>query len=151
MATETFAPRDYEWTTSGLLSSLAFEGAKRNKPNFTTRHVVARSDPPPSIATALWILSYRAKWDPVILMWACNGDWMTNEERGELKGGPCSISLGLARELLRDQMSSWPGIFNTIFVCEVAVGVNTDMREFHSTQPEYTILIQNAIQNSRKF
>ncbi|CAB9521761.1 complex component RRP40 [Seminavis robusta] len=134
-----------------LMSSLAFEGAsKRNKPQFA----------PGTLLYARVATLYRnGMMDPVL---SCqNGphdlgiapkDWMTNEGTyGELKGGTMArVSLGLARELLRpstnvvlDELAQPQ--YKLAF--ELAVGVNGFVW-VHSTRPEYTILIHNAIRNS---
>ena len=74
---------------------------------------------------------------------------MTNEGTyGELKGGTCrKIPLGLARELL------YPGNLVLLelsksIAFEMCVGVNGFLW-VHSSRPEYTILILNAIMNSQ--
>jgi exosome complex component RRP40 len=76
-------------------------------------------------------------------------DWMTNEGcYGELHGGTvCKISTGLARELLNPDNLVLNELARCKIAFEVAVGVN-GMLWIHSVLPEYTVLIQNAIQNS---
>lgn len=130
-----------------MLSSLSFEGAtKRNKPQLTPGMLLyARiAETPPAMDTLLSCqLGPHDAGVP-------RKDWMTNEGTyGVLNGGTCrKIPLGLARELL------YP---NNLVLCELAakqiafevcVGVN-GMVWIHSTRPEYTILIQNAILNSQ--
>lgn len=132
----------------GLLSNLSFEGAtKRNKPSL---------QPGMLLYARIAALYRNGIMDPVL---SCQighrdvgvhrKDWMTNEGTyGELKGGTCQrISLGLARELLRPQNVVLAELAQHHIAFEVAVGVN-GYSWVHSTQPEYTILIQNAIQNS---
>ena len=129
-----------------LLNNLSFEGAtKRNKPNFSSGTLIyARiATMPPSM-------------DPTI---SCqNGphdagiprkDWMTNEGAyGELKGGTCrKVPLGLARELLYPKNLVLHELSKSI-AFELCVGVNGFVW-VHSTRPEYTILILNAIVNSQ--
>ena len=74
---------------------------------------------------------------------------MTNEGTyGELKGGTAAkISLGLARELLDPNNLVLRELSKSI-AFEVCIGVNGWLW-VHSTRPEYTILIQNAIMNSQ--
>jgi len=132
----------------GTLSNLDFEGAtKRNKP-----------------ALQLGMLLYaristvyrRGIMDPVLSCQigprdagASRKDWMTNEGTyGELKGGTVQrVSLGLARELLQPNNVVLTELANHKIAFELAVGVN-GLLWVHSTHPQYTTLIQNAIQNS---
>jgi len=129
-----------------LLNNLSFEGAtKRNKPNFSSGSLVyARIETmPPSM-------------DPTI---SCQlgphdagiprKDWMTNEGTyGELKGGTCrKIPLGLARELLYPRNLVLYELSKSI-AFELCIGVNGFLW-VHSSRPEYTILILNAIMNSQ--
>lgn len=128
-----------------LLSNLSFEGAtKRNKPNFSTGMLLyARVQTCPE------------SMDPTI---SCQlgphdggvprKDWMTNEATyGELKGGTCfKISLGLARELL-DPRNIVLKELGRYIPFEICIGVNGFLW-IHSSRPEYSILIQNAIINS---
>mmetsp|Transcript_11944 Transcript_11944/g.34235 ORF Transcript_11944/g.34235 Transcript_11944/m.34235 type:complete len:265 (-) Transcript_11944:41-835(-) len=129
-----------------LLNNLSFEGAtKRNKPTFSAGKLIyARIETmPPAM-------------DPTL---SCqNGphdagvprkDWMTNEGAyGELKGGTCrKIPLGLARELLYPRNLVLNELSKSI-PFEVCVGVNGFLW-VHSSRPEYTILILNAIMNSQ--
>jgi exosome complex RNA-binding protein Rrp4 len=74
---------------------------------------------------------------------------MTNEGcYGELKGGTvCRIPTGLARELLHPNNLVLAELAKGVATFEIAVGVNGYLW-IHSRLPEYTILIQNAIQNS---
>lgn len=134
---------------TALLSNLQFEGAtKRNKPIFQPGQLLyARIA---SIDNDSNIL------DPFL---SCmNGphdegvprkDWMTNEGcYGELRGGTCcKISTGLARELLHPQNTVLSELAKAKIPFEIAVGVN-GLLWIHSAAPEYTILIQNAVQNS---
>jgi exosome complex component RRP40 len=129
-----------------LLSNLSFEGAtKRNKPNLQTGMLVYAR-----------IHSVPDAMDPSL---SCQlgphdggiprKDWMTNEGAyGELKGGTATkISLGLARELL-DPKNVVLCELGKSLVFEVCIGVNGWIW-IHSTRPEHTILIQNAIKNSQ--
>ena len=129
-----------------LLSNLSFEGAtKRNKPNFQTGtllyarvHTVPHSMDP----TLSCLLGPHDGGVP-------RKDWMTNEGTyGELKGGTATkISLGLARELL-DPGNVVLQELSKSLAFEVCVGVNGWLW-IHSSRPEYTILIQNAVKNSQ--
>jgi len=132
----------------GILSNLSFEGAtKRNKPSL---------QPGMLIYARISALYRNGIMDPVL---SCQigprdvgvhrKDWMTNEGTyGELKGGTVErISLGLGRELLRPQNVVLAELAQYNIGFEVAVGVN-GFSWVHSTHPEYTILIQNAIRNS---
>jgi exosome complex component RRP40 len=133
----------------GLLSSLAFEGAsKRNKPQFH----------PGTLLYARVSQLYRnGMMDPVLScqigpndIGVLRKDWMTNEGTyGELKGGTVQrVSLGLARELLKPNNVVLQELSQQHKLAfELAIGVNGFVW-VHSTQPEYTILIQNAISNS---
>jgi exosome complex component RRP40 len=131
------------------LSNLQFEGAtKRNKPQFTTGTLVyarvAKVFPDNTL-------------DP--LLSCINGpndggiprkDWMTNEGcYGELKGGTCcDISTGLARQLLHPHDNVVLNcLAETKIPFEIAIGVN-GILWLHSTHPIYTVMLQNAIQNS---
>jgi exosome complex component RRP40 len=129
-----------------LLNNLSFEGAiKRNKPNFSSGTLVyARiATMPPSM-------------DPTI---SCQlgphdagiprKDWTSSESTyGELKGGTCrKIPLGLARELLYPRNLVLYELSKSI-AFEVCIGVN-GLLWVHSSRPEYTILILNAIMNSQ--
>ena len=130
-----------------LLSNLQFEGAiKRNKPSFQ----------PGQLLYARVSALNHGLLDPFL---SCiNGphdegvprkDWMTNEGcYGELRGGTCCrISTGLARELLHPSNTVLTELANAKLAFEVAIGVN-GIVWIHSQLPEYTILIQNAVQNS---
>jgi exosome complex component RRP40 len=129
-----------------LLSNLSFEGAtKRNKPNLLTGMLLYAR-----------VLSVPASMDPTL---SCQlgphdggiprKDWMTNEGTyGELKGGTATkISLGLARELLDPKNVALQELSKSL-AFEVCIGVNGWLW-IHSTRPEYTILIQNALKNSQ--
>eukprot|EP00934_Nitzschia_sp_Nitz4_P008067 Nitzschia sp. Nitz4//scaffold6_size259037//204558//205361//NITZ4_001108-RA/size259037-processed-gene-0.35-mRNA-1//1//CDS//3329556995//8057//frame0 len=76
-------------------------------------------------------------------------DWMTNEAiYGELRGGTAvHIPLALARQLLDPDNATLAELKKSI-VFELCIGVNGWLW-IHSTRPEYTILIQNAILNSQ--
>jgi len=78
-------------------------------------------------------------------------DWMTDEGTfGELKGGTViRISLGLARQLLHPQnvVLEALGGYGEGMPFEIAVGVN-GMLWVHSSRPEHTVLICNAVKNS---
>lgn len=129
-----------------LLSNLSFEGAtKRNRPTLTNGMLMyARIE---SVSDVM---------DPTL---SCQlgpqdagiprKDWMTSEGTyGELKGGTVSkISLGLARELLDPSNIVLQELSQSLSF-EVCIGVNGFLW-IHSTRPEYTVLIQNAIQNSQ--
>jgi exosome complex component RRP40 len=134
----------------GLLSNLSFEGAtKRNKPQLKSGLLLyCRVD-----STLL-----RASSDPTLscMIGPQDGglprkDWMTNEGTyGELKGGTVrKIPLGLARELLspHNVVLNELGTKSKISF-EICVGVNGYVW-VHSTRPEYTIMIHNAILNSQ--
>jgi exosome complex component RRP40 len=73
---------------------------------------------------------------------------MTNEGcYGELRGGTvCRITSGLARELLQPQNVVLSELSRRV-AFEVAIGVNGYLW-IHSSRPQYTIVIQNAILNS---
>jgi exosome complex component RRP40 len=129
-----------------LLNNLSFEGAtKRNKPNFSAGKLIyARIEtiPPAMDPTLSCQLGPNDAGVP-------RKDWMTNEGTyGELKGGTCrKIPLGLARELL------YPGNLVLLelsksIAFEMCVGVNGFLW-VHSSRPEFTILILNAIMNSQ--
>jgi exosome complex component RRP40 len=129
-----------------LLSNLSFEGAtKRNKPNLQTGMILyARVQSVPDVMDP----SLSCQLGPL------DGgiprkDWMTNEGAyGELKGGTATkVSLGLARELL-DPKNVVLNELGKSLAFEVCVGVNGWIW-IHSTRPEHTILIQNAIKNSQ--
>jgi exosome complex component RRP40 len=131
-----------------VLSSLAFEGAtKRNKPSFSPGQLLyARMSDLPAGGLLDPVLS-------CILGPHDDGiprkDFMTNEGcYGELKGGTvCRIPTGLARELLHPNNLVLAELAKGVAAFEIAVGVNGYLW-IHSRLPEYTILIQNAIQNS---
>lgn len=132
-----------------LLSSLSFEGAtKRNKPSFR---------PGQLLYTRVADLPAAGSLDPVL---SCTlgphdegiprKDFMTNEGcYGLLQGGTvCRISTGLARELLHPNNLVLQELSKGVVAFEVAVGVNGFLW-IHSRLPEYTVLIQNAVQNSK--
>lgn len=133
-------------TTMALLSNLAFEGAsKRNRPVLQAGQLVYAR-----------VAEMSKSMDPVL---SCkNGpldkglprkDWMTNEGcYGHLKGGTCCrLSVGLARELLHPECSVLMALSKSKLAFEIAIGVN-GVLWIHSSLPEHTILVQNAIQNS---
>jgi exosome complex component RRP40 len=132
-----------------LLSNLSFEGAtKRNKPILTPGMLLyarIQSTPPAMDVVLSCTLGPHDAGVP-------RKDWMTNEGTyGVLTGGTCrKISLGLARELLYPNNLVLQELgkksYNLAF--EICVGVN-GMLWVHSSRPEYTILIQNAILNSQ--
>jgi exosome complex component RRP40 len=142
-----------------------FEGAtKRNKPQLQTGQVIyARVVAPTYPVNSSSSSSSHGNnhgcgiLDPVL---SCQlgphdgnlprKDWMTSETLyGVLKGGTvCRISTGLARSLLHpDSVVLAELAQSKALAFEVAVGVNGFLW-IHSTAPEYTILIQNAICNS---
>ena len=129
-----------------LLNNLSFEGAtKRNKPNFSSGTLIyARIEtmPPSMDPTLSCQLGPHDAGIP-------RKDWMTNEGTyGELKGGTCrKIPLGLARELLYPKNLVLHELGKSI-AFELCIGVNGFLW-VHSTRPEYTILILNAIMNSQ--
>jgi len=129
-----------------LLSNLSFEGAtKRNKPNLQTGMLLyARVQSAPD-AMDPTLSCQLGPHDGGI----SRKDWMTNEGAyGEMKGGTATkISLGLARELL-DPKNVVLYELGKSLAFEVCIGVNGFIW-IHSTRPEYTILIQNAIKNSQ--
>ena len=131
-----------------LLSNLNFEGAtKRNKPSLK----------PGTLIYARVTSNSTSVTDPTL---SCQlgphdgglprKDWMTNEGTyGELKGGTCRrIQLGLARELLTPGNLVLMELSKYKIAFEVCIGVN-GLLWVHSTRPEYTILILNAILNSQ--
>lgn len=131
------------------LSNLSFEGAtKRNKPQLKT-----------GMLLYCRVSQLLVAMDPVLSCTmgphdggsgAARKDWMTNEGMyGELKGGTCrKISLGLARELLSPHNVVLAELGKTNIPFEICVGVNGFVW-VHSTRPEYTIMIHNAIMNSQ--
>ena len=133
-------------THPALLSNLSFEGAtKRNKPSLSTGMLLyarVKSTPPSMDPTLSCQLGPHDGGIP-------RKDWMTNEGTyGELKGGTCKrIPLGLARELLDPRNLVLQELSKSL-AFEVCVGVNGWLW-VHSTRPEYTILIQNAVMNSQ--
>lgn len=135
-------------TTMALLSNLSFEGAtKRNRPTLATGQLIYARVAEINVSSS----------DPVILS-CTNGpldsgiprkDWMTNEGcYGPLKGGTCCrVSIGLARELLHPHCLVFAELAQSKIPFEVAIGVN-GVVWIHSGEPDHTILVQNAIQNS---
>ena len=66
---------------------------------------------------------------------------------GELRGGTlCRVTSGLARQLLQPQSVVLTELSRKILF-EVAIGVNGYLW-IHSSRPEHTIVVQNAILNS---
>lgn len=130
-----------------LLSNLNFEGAtKRNKPNLSPGLLLyarIESTPPALDVTLSCMVGPHDGGVP-------RKDWMTNEGTyGILTGGTCrKIPLGLARELLYPNNLVLQELGRKNIPFEVCVGVN-GMLWVHSSRPEYTILIQNAILNSQ--
>eukprot|EP01083_Nonionella_stella_P003348 9546_1 len=79
-------------------------------------------------------------------------DWMTDEGTyGQLKGGcTASISLGLAQELLLPHNVVLDALGRSSIPFEICIGVNGMIWvKTKEDQPEYTILILNAIENSQ--
>ena len=134
-------------THPALLSNLSFEGAtKRNKPSLNTGQLIYARVQSISRFTDPTLSCQLGPHDGGL----ARKDWMTNEGTyGELKGGTCTkISLGLARELLSPRNLVLAELARYKLAFEVCIGVN-GMLWVHSTRPEYTILIQNAILNSQ--
>jgi len=129
-----------------VINNLSFEGAtKRNKPNFSSGTLIyARIEtiPPSMDPTMSCQLGPHDAGIP-------RKDWMTNEGTyGELKGGTCrKVPIGLARELLYPKNVVLYELSKSI-AFEICIGVNGFMW-VHSSRPEYTILILNAIMNSQ--
>jgi exosome complex component RRP40 len=129
------------------LSNLSFEGAtKRNRPNLpagTLLYCRIQSTPPAMDPVLSCQLGPHDSGIP-------RRDWMTNEGTyGELKGGTCrKIPLGLARELLYPNNLVLGELGRSKIPFEVCVGVN-GLLWIHSSRPEYTIMIQNAVFNSQ--
>jgi len=136
-----------------LMSVLAFEGAtKRNRPYLEVGCLVY---------CRVSRVHGGGKMDPEVSCkvggdggggddgGASRKDWMTDEGTyGELKGGTVvRIGLGLARELLLPSNVVLAALDASGVPFEVAVGVN-GMLWVHSAEPEYTIMIVNAIRNS---
>ena len=129
------------------LNNLSFEGAsKRNKPQFQPGQVLycrvsclfdGHLDPEVSCVLGPHDAGVPRK------------EWLTNEGTyGELKGGTVTkISIALARQLLLPNNLVLAELSKNKFPFEIAVGVNGFLW-IHSEQPDYTILIQNAITNS---
>lgn len=131
---------------TAMLSNLSFEGAtKRNKPSLQPGQLIYAR-----------IHSLSNNIDPVL---SCQlgphdgniprKDWMTNENcYGELRGGTvCRITTGLSKQLLLPGNVCLQELDAAKIPFEVAVGVNGYLW-IHSTSAAYTIMIQNAIQNS---
>lgn len=123
-----------------------FDGAtKRNKPNYT-----------PGTLVYCRISYVCPDWsvDPQL---SCKStppkDWMTDEcSYGELKGGTVmtNISTETCRDLLKPDCVVLDALakYQDTIPFEMAVGMNGTIW-VHSNQPEHTILILNAIQNSQ--
>jgi exosome complex component RRP40 len=132
-----------------MLSNLNFEGAtKRNKPNLTCGMLLyarIESTPPAMDVVLSCMLGPHDAGIP-------RKDWMTNEGTyGVLTGGTCCrVPLGLARELLypNNLVLQELGKKHYHLPFEICVGVN-GLLWVHSSRPEFTILIQNAILNSQ--
>ena len=130
-----------------MLSSLSFEGAtKRNKPHLKRGMLLycrILATPPLSDPTLSCQLGPH---DGGLV----RKDWMTNEGTyGELQNGTCTkIPLGLARELLNPKSVVLLELAKQSVKFEIATGVNGFVW-IHSSHPEYTIMIQNAILNSQ--
>lgn len=131
-----------------ILSNLAFEGAtKRNKPHLQVGQVVyARVS---SLNEGLLEPSLSCLLGPHDAGMP-RKDWMTSEGcYGELKGGNLiKISTGLARQLLKPGNVVLEELAFAKMKFEVAIGVNGFLW-LNSTLPEFTVVIQNAIQNSQ--
>lgn len=80
---------------------------------------------------------------------AASKDWMTDEGTyGQLKGGTCrNISIGLARELLNPHNVVLEALGSAGIPFEICIGLN-GMVWVNANQPEYVILVLNAVQNS---
>ena len=133
-----------------MLSNLSFEGAtKRNKPQLKPGMLLyCRVESDTNSSTDPSLSCMIGPHDGGLP----RKDWMTNEGTyGELKGGTVrKIPLGLARELLSPQNVVLNELGSSKFKIpfEVCVGVNGYVW-VHSTRPEYTIMIHNAILNSQ--
>ena len=130
-----------------LLSNLSFEGAtKRNKPSLNSGQLIYARVQSISRFTDPTLSCQLGPHDGGL----ARKDWMTNEGTyGELNGGTCAkISLGLARELLSPRNLVLAELARCKLAFEVCIGVN-GMLWVHSTRPEHTVLIQNAILNSQ--
>lgn len=131
-----------------VLNTLSFEGAtKRNRPNLSPGMVLYCRIAELNSSNAL---------DPTLscIVGPHDGgiprkEWRTNEScYGELRGGTVvRISTGLARELLQPDNVVLEELSSFGIAFEVAVGVNGYLW-IHSSAPEYTVAIQNAIMNS---
>jgi exosome complex component RRP40 len=132
-----------------ILSNLQYEGAtKRNKPLLQPGHLIyarIQSCDDPLLDPILSCIN------GPLDMGIPRKDWMTLEGvYGELRGEGtlCRISTHLARNLLDPNnvvLTELAQYKNLAF--ELAIGVNGYVW-IHSAVPEYTVLIQNAIQNS---
>jgi exosome complex component RRP40 len=135
-----------------ILSNLHFEGAtKRNKPQLQPGQLIyarIQSCDDPLLDPTLSCMN------GPLDMGLSRKDWMTQEGvYGELRGDGtlCRISPRLARQLL-DPTGQDNVVLTELAQCknlafELAIGVNGYVW-IHSSVPEYTLLIQNAIQNS---
>jgi len=140
---------------SALLHRCAFEGAtKRNRPHLSPgsllycRVCVVDSNLEMQVSCLVGSSS-SVKNVSLIDGGAKSRDWMTDEGTyGELKGGSTmDISLGLALNLLDPQNVLLETLLHSNIAFELCVGVN-GIVWVHSTRPEYTILVLNAIRNS---
>ena len=130
-----------------VLSNLSFEGAtKRNKPQLSPGMLLYARVATTPLHTDPTLSCQIGPNDPGVV----RKDWMTNENTyGELRGGTCrKIPLGLARELLHPDNLVLSELAKQGLAFEVAIGVNGYLW-VHSTRPQYTTLIHNAIYNSQ--
>jgi exosome complex component RRP40 len=144
-------------STPAVVSTLSFEGAtKRHHPHLQPGQViyarVAEYDPHVDL-----VLSCQAgPLDPTLprTEWLSSNSSTNNNKSGAgggyglLYGGTlCTVSTGLARELLQPDNLVLAELARAKLAFEVVIGVNGTVW-IHSPSPETTILIQNAIQNS---
>jgi exosome complex component RRP40 len=132
----------------GLLHSCAFEGAtKRNKPQLGAGSLVYCRISSADIDRDLELTCIVGGQNDG---GAARKDWMTDEcTYGELKGGSCfQVNLALARDLLNPSCLVLDALATTGRIpFEICIGVN-GLIWVHSSRPEYTILVMNAIRNS---
>lgn len=144
-------------TGSALLPITAFEGAtKRNRPMLNHGDLIyCRIDSETEQSRVM---------EPFVSCCVMSGevsvsggglskkDWMTDEGTyGQLKGGcTATISLGLAQELLLPNNVVLDALGRAAIPFEICIGVNGMVWvKTMEDQPEYTILILNAIENSQ--
>lgn len=140
--------------SSALLHICAFEGAtKRNRPHLPPGSLlycrICVADSNLDMQVSCLVGSSLIKNVNLVDGGAKRRDWMTDEcTYGELKGGSTTeISLGLARNLLDPRNILLESLLHSNIAFELCIGVN-GMVWVHSTRPEYTILVLNAIRNS---